>query len=219
MRIKNQTLMIFKHLLPAIAAALVLCTACVDPEYKLGNIKTEGTLFRNLEVPIGNFETITLETILKAQGAELVPTPLQPVTYTLRGWAQISGVNFNFDDEFYFKTAELHTVILNTLPVDMDFSVTALDADEQPCQDVTVSVKADASPMIVSGTPTRPSENPVILRLECRDRYMTLETLRLTFTGKTGAGFEGETPAMDQGITLTKVSLKMPEGFIVNIEL
>ena len=206
-----------KRFLPAILALLSLCSACVDPEYNLGNFQTEGTLFRNLEIPIGSFQQITLETILKAQGAELVPIPLQPGYYSLRGWAQIEGVSLNFDDEVFFKEAELHTVILNTLPLDLDFSVLALDAEGQVCQDVSVTVEADKTPMIGSGLPSQPSENSVVLRLKCKERYMTLETLRLSFTGKTGAGFENQAPAMDQGLTLTKVSLKMPEGLIVSL--
>ena len=204
-----------KRFLPAILALLALCSACVDPEFNLGSIKTEGTLFRNLEVPIGNFQEITLATIMKAPGAKLVE--LKPGSYSLHGWAEISGVNFNFDQDFYFKEAELHTVILNTIPLDMNFSVVALDAEREVCQDVKVTVQADATPMIASGTPAQPTENPVVLRLECKDRYMTLETLRLVFSGETGKGFEGEAPAMDQGLTLTKVSLRMPEGFIVTL--
>ena len=204
------------QLFSTLAAVLALCAGCVDPEYNLGTIETEGTLFRNMEVPIGSFETVTLETILKAPGSTLTPQ-LTPGTYSLNGSAEISGVGFEFDDQLYFKEAELHTVILNTLPLDMDFSVTALDAEGQPCQDVTVSVTADKTPIIASGLPGSPSENPVVLHLRCSQRYMTLDGLRLEFSGRTGSGFEGNAPDMKQGITLTKVYLKMPEGFKITI--
>ena len=208
-----------KRFLPAILALLALCSACVDPEYNLDNIKTEGTILRNLEVPIGNFQIITIETILKAQGAELVPIVTRPGAYSLRGWAEINGVNLEIEEGVYFKNAELHTVIVNTLPLDMNFTVQALDAEGQPCKDVKVSVQSDASPAIRSGRPGQPSENPVILRLDCSEKTMTLETLRLNFTGETGSGFEDQEPVMTEGIKLTKVSLKVPEGIRFEIDL
>ena len=90
--------------------------------------------------------------------------------------------------------------------------MTAMDSEGQICQDVTVTVVADKSPMIGAGRPGTPSQNPVVLRFKCQDRYMTLDGLRLRFSGRTGSGFEGQEPAMDEGITLTKVYLKMPEG-------
>ena len=57
----------------------------------------------------------------------------------------------------------------------------------------------------------------MVFTFKCQDRYMTLEALRLSFTGRTGAGFEENKPEGNQGITLTKVSLKMPEGLYLNL--
>jgi hypothetical protein len=93
----------------------------------------------------------------------------------------------------------------------------ALDEEGQVRPDVKVSVLADKTPALASGKKGQPSSNPVVLRIECQDRYMTLETLRLNFTGRTGSGFENETPLSDEGITLTQVVVKMPEGFQVNL--
>lgn len=195
--------------------AVALCQGCVDPEFNLGNIKMDGIVFKNMEVPIGNFEELTLETILKAQGAAMIQ--FAPGTYSLSGSAEITGVSFNFSEQMYFKEAELHTVILNTLPLDLSFSVTALNAEGQVCPDVQVSVEADRTPMIASGKKGSPSSNPVVIRLVCTQQYTTLEGLHLNFTGRTGAGFEGEAPTTDEGITLTQVVLKMPEGFSVDL--
>ena len=208
--------MTVKHFLPALAAALTLCLSCVDPGYQLGTIETEGTVLRNLEVPVGNFEPITLATMLKAPGSTLLPLPI-PGAYQLNGSAEISGVSFELDESVYFKEAELHTVILNTLPLDLRFSVTALDSEGNPCQDVTVTATADKDPMIASGRAGSPTENPVVIRLSCKQRYMTLDGLRLVFSGQTGSGFVGTEPQMSEGITLTKVYLKMPEGLKVEL--
>ena len=204
-----------RPLIWALGAALALCQGCVDPGFNLDNIKLEGVVFRNLEVPIGSFEELTLETILKAQGAEM--KPLAPGVYSLEGSATLSGISLNFEEDLYFKEAELHTVILNTLPLDMNFSATALDAEGQVCQDVKVTISADKTPMIASGTKANPSSNPVVIRLVCESRYTTLDGLRLDFSGRTGAGFEGNAPEGDEGITLTEVKLKMPEGFSVSM--
>ena len=104
----------------------ILCTGCVDPDFNLGDIKVSSVAFQNLEVPIGNFEEIKLSTILNAPGASMLP--LVPGTYALSGSAEITGINFQFDEQVYFKEAELHTVVINTIPLDMSFSVTALNA-------------------------------------------------------------------------------------------
>ena len=203
-----------RSLIWALGAALALCQGCVDPDFNLGDIKLEGVVFKNLEVPIGSFEELTLGTILEAQGASMVP--LSPGVYSLEGSAELSGISLKFEDDLYFKEAELYTVILNTLPLDMNFSATALDAEGQVCQDVKVTISADKTPMIASGRKGAPSSNPVVIRLVCNSRYTTLEGLRLDFSGRTGAGFEGEAPTGDEGITLTQVVLKMPEGLNVS---
>lgn len=203
-----------RHFLMTLLALGTLCSGCVDPAFNLDDIKLEGVVFKNLEVPIGSFEELTLNTILQAQGAEM--RPLAPGVYALEGSAVLSGISLKFEDDLYFKEAELHTVILNTIPLDMSFSATALDAEGQVCQDVKVTILADKTPMIASGKKGSPSSNPVVIRLECGSRYTTLDGLRLDFSGRTGAGFEGEAPQGDEGITLTQVSLKMPEGFSVS---
>ena len=203
-----------RHFLMTLLALGTLCSGCVDPDFNLDDIKLEGVVFKNLEVPIGSFEELTLNTILQAQGAEM--RPLTPGVYALEGSAVLSGISLKFEDDLYFKEAELRTVILNTIPLDMNFSATALDSEGQVCQDVKVTISADKTPMIASGKKGSPSSNPVVIRLECQSRYTTLDGLRLDFSGRTGAGFENVKPEGDQGITLTQVSLKMPEGFSIS---
>ena len=207
--------MSIRQLLISAGMILAMCAGCVDPDFNMDNIKVEGVVFKNMEVPIGNFEELTLKTILEAQGAAMVP--LAPGTYKLSGSAEITGISLKFSDQMYFKEAELHTVILNTLPLDMDFSVIAMNAEGQPCEDVTVSIESAQKPMLASGKKSNSSSNPVVLKISCKDRYTTLDGLHLTFSGRTGAGFEGEAPAMDEGITLTQVVLKMPEGFTMQL--
>jgi len=200
-----------KHSLTALGVLFALCTACVDPEYNLGNMINESVVLRNVEVPVGNFETVTLRTILKAPDATMIE--FLPGSYNLSGSATLSGVNLRFDEKLYFESAELHTVILNTLPLDLHLGVQCLDAEGMPCPDVKIDILAERNPMIASGKKGAPSSNPIVLRLECQDGLMTLEQLRLVFSGKTGEGFENEAPQMDEGITLTQAVLKVPEGF------
>lgn len=207
--------MSIRQLLISAGIILAMCAGCVDPDFNMDNIKVEGVVFKNMEVPIGNFEELTLKTILEAQGASVVP--LASGTYQLSGSAEITGISLKFSEQMYFKKAELHTVIINTLPLDMDFSVTAINAEGLPCEDATVSIESSQKPMLASGTKSKPSSNPVVLKISCKDKYTTLDGLHLVFSGRTGAGFEGEAPAMDEGITLTQVVLKMPEGFTMNM--
>lgn len=203
-----------RHLFILVAAVLALCPACIDPKFNFEDVKVEGRVFVDLEVPVGSFETITLETILKAPGATII-TPM-PGIYRLTGWVEISGLSFQFRDDFYFKEAELHMVMLNTLPMDLTLSAVALDGEGNPLSDVSVAIQSERTPMIASGTPTNASENPMVFRLTCSSRYMKMEGLRLTFSGQTGAGFENQAPRMDEGITMTQVYLKMPEGIEVS---
>ena len=113
---------------------LACCTACVDPILDLSKVETRGVVFQNMEVPIGNFEEITLNDILKAPGASLIS--LQPGIYSLTGSVEVTGISLRLNNQLYFKEAELHTVIVNTLPLDMDFRVSALDEAGNPCQRV-----------------------------------------------------------------------------------
>ena len=203
-----------RHILLLVAVIPAFCAACIDPKFNIDDVKIEGRVFVDLEVPVGSFETITLETILKAPGAAV--TPLMPGIYRLKGWVEISGLGFQFGNDLYFKEAELHMVMQNTLPLDLTLSPVALDAEGNPLPDVSVVIQADQSPMIASGSPEKPSENPLVIRFTCSNRYMTMEGLRLTFSGETGAGFENQAPHMDEGITMTQVYLKMPEGIEVS---
>ena len=194
---------------------LLLCLGCVDPDFNLGNLNVEGVVLNDLEVPIGSFQEITLDTILSAEGAEM--TSLPSGVYFLSGSATLAGIDLNIIDKGYFRAAELYTVILNTLPLDMDFSVTALDAEGNPCQNVTLRVDSEKSPAIASGTKANPSSNPVIFRLSCPDGCQSLSKLKLSFSGRTGEGFEQDAPQGDEGITLTQVYLKVPGGLIVRL--
>ena len=203
-----------KQILFLVAAVLSLCSACIDPKFNFDDVKIEGRVFVDLEVPVGSFETITLETILKAPGASV--TTLMPGKYRLSGQVEISGLGFQFGEGLYFKEAELHMVMLNTLPLDLTLSPVALDADGNPLPDVSVTIQADRTPMIASGNLESPSENPLVLRFTCSNRYMTMQGLRLSFSGQTGAGYENQAPQMDEGLTMTQVYLKMPEGIEVS---
>lgn len=202
-----------RHLLTLAIVLLALCPACVDPDFDLDQVKLEGRVFVNLEVPVGSFEPVTLETVLKAPGAAV--TTLLPGKYRLTGWAELRGLNFQFGDDLYFREAQLHTVVLNTLPMDLTLSVIAIDEEGEPVPDVTVTIQADQTPMIRSGQPDHPSENPMVLRFESRDRYMKMDGLRIIFSGETGEGFENQAPHVEEGIQLTQVYLKMPEGLMV----
>ena len=204
----------YGHFLILVLVLLAFCPSCVDPDFDLDNVKLEGRVFVNMEVPIGSFETVTLETILKAPGAAVTPA-LMPGKYHLTGWAELSGLSFRFGDDLFCKEAELHTVARNTLPMDLTLSVVAIDAEGNTIPDVSVTIQAEGTPMIASGLPERPSENPLVFRFTCTNRYMTMDGLRLVFSGETGAGFENQAPHTDEGIQLTQVYLKVPEGLIV----
>lgn len=203
-----------KHTLWAILAVALLCPGCVDPDYNLEDAQIEGPILQGIEVPIGNFEKVTLGTILGAEGAALLPS--LPGYFTLTGSATLWGVDLRISSNLYFTEAELHTVILNTMPLDLNISVIPVDYDGNTCQDVTVKVDTPQTPMIAAGTEGKPSSNPMTIRLTSASKYISLYGFRLVFSGRTGEGFEGQRPTEDEGITLTEVVLKMPEGFILD---
>ena len=203
-----------RHTLWAFLAGALLCPGCVDPEYDLDNAHIEGPILQGIEVPVGNFEKVTLGTILGAEGAALLPS--LPGTFTLTGAATLRGVDLQISSNLYFTEAELQTVILNTMPLDLNISVIPVDWDGNVCQDVTVTVVTPGTPMIAAGTESKPSSNPMTLRLSSTSRYLSLYGFRLVFSGRTGEGFEGQRPTEEEGITLTEVVLKMPEGFILD---
>ena len=192
----------------------ILCPGCVDPEYDLDKAHIEGPILQGIEVPIGNFEEVTLGTILGAEGAALLPS--LPGYFTLTGAATLRGVDLQISSNLYFTVAELQTVILNTMPLDLNISVIPVDYDGNTCQDITVTVVTPGTPMVAAGTEGNPSSNPMTIRLSSTSRYMSLYGFRLVFSGRTGDGFEGQRPTEDEGITLTQVVLKMPEGFILD---
>lgn len=203
-----------RQVLWAFLAVVILCPGCVDPEYDLDNAHIEGPVLQGIEVPIGNFETVTLKTILGAEGAALLPS--LPGCFTLTGSATLRGVDLQISSNLYFTEAELQTVILNTMPLDLTVTVIPVDWDGNVCQDVTVRVETPQTPMIAAGTAGKPSSNPMTIRLSSASRYMSLYGFRLVFSGRTGDGFEGQRPTEDEGIKLTEVVLKMPEGFILD---
>ena len=203
-----------RHTLWAFLAGAILCPGCVDPEYDLDNAHIEGPILQGIEVPVGNFEKVTLGTILGAEGAALLPS--LPGTFTLTGAATLRGVDLQISSNLYFTEAELQTVILNTMPLDLNISVIPVDWDGNVCQDVTVTVVTPGTPMIAAGTESKSSSNPMTLRLSSTSRYLSLYGFRLVFSGRTGEGFEGQRPTEEEGITLTEVVLKMPEGFILD---
>ena len=203
-----------RHTLWAFLAVAFLCPGCVDPEYDLDSAHIEGPVLQGIEVPIGNFETVTLKTILGAEGAALLES--LPGSFTLTGAATLKGVDLQISSDLYFTEAELQTVILNTMPLDLSVTVIPVDWDGNVCQDVTVTVVTPGTPMIAAGTASKPSSNPMTLRLSSTSRYMSLYGFRLVFSGRTGEGFEGQRPTEEEGIKLTEVVLKMPEGFILD---
>ena len=203
-----------RHLLWAFLAVAFLCPGCVDPEYQLDDVHIEGPILQGIEVPIGNFEPVTLATILGAEGAALLPS--LPGHFTLTGSATLRGIDLRISSSLYFTVAEMQTVILNTMPLDLTVSVLPVDYEGNVCQDVTVTVETPQTPMIAAGTEGRPSSNPMTIRLTSAAKYMSLYGFRLVFSGRTGDGFEGQRPTEDEGITLTQVVLKMPEGFILD---
>ena len=203
-----------RHVLWAFLAVALLCPGCIDPEYNLEDVHIEGPVLQGIEVPIGNFEKVTLKTILGAEGAALLPS--LPGYFTLTGSATLRGVDLRISSSLYFTEAELQTVILNTMPLDLDISVVPIDWDGNVCQDVTVRVETPQRPMVAAGTEGKPSSNPMTLHLTSYSQYMSLYGFRLVFSGQTGSGFVGERPTEDEGITLTEVVLKMPEGFILD---
>ena len=206
----NPPAMRIKRILSLFLAGLLLIPAgCIDKDYNLDGLKIEGHLFTNLEVPVGNFEEMLLEDLGIDPSIALPDASGRIVIATQ---ADITGLDFNFEEDLSFEEAELHTVLENTIPLDFSLAIVPIDAEGNPIPDISISLEADQDPAVKAGAVGSPSKNPLTIRLTCNGT-LVMDGLRFVLDGRTGKGHEGERLSNEQGIRLTDVYLRIPKGF------
>lgn len=199
-----------KRLLTLFLAGFLLIPAgCIDKDYNIDDLKIEGRLFTNLEVPVGNFEEMRLEE-LGVDPSIVLPDASGRIVIATQ--ADITGLDFNFEDDLTFEEAELHTVLENTIPLDFSLAIVPIDAEGNPIPDISISLEADQDPAVKAGAVGSPSKNPLTIRLTCNGT-LVMDGLRFVLDGRTGKGHEGERLSNEQGIRLTDVYLRIPKGF------
>ena len=187
---------------------LPIVVGCIDKNYDLDELEIKGTILTNLEIPVGNFKEVRLSDMDIDLGTELMD---EYGRYHIDLSTDIHGLDFDYGDDLSFEEAELHMVILNTIPLDMDLSVYPIDAEGVPVRDVRITVEAGQKPAISAGSVGAPSTNNIVLRVTC-EGSLHMEGIHVLFKGNTGAGHEWETLKGDQGFKMNNVYLKIPKG-------
>ena len=195
-----------------VLAALMLVAGCIDKDYNLDNMKKEGHILKDLEIPIGNFKEIRLADM---------DVDLTQEHYDIFGIYHISlstdihGLNLDFGEDISFEEAELHTTIINTIPLDMAVSVFPIDEEGYLVSGVNVSVESSQSPTITAGSIGTPSTNNVVLNVTCSGT-LKMEGIRFVMSGQTEKGHEWEDLQDEQGFKMNNVYLKIPKGLKIS---
>jgi len=202
-----------KFKLPIILAALMLFSGCVDKAYNIDDLKMEGRIFKDIEIPVGNFKEILLADMdvdLSQEHQDIFGI------YHISLSTDIHGLDFDFGNTLSFEEAELHTSIANTIPLDMAVTAFPIDAEGYLVSDVNISIESAKDPTISAGSIGSPSTNNVVLKVTCNGT-LKMEGIRFVMTGQTGKGHEWEDLQEEQGFKMNNVYLKIPKGFQISM--
>ncbi len=200
-----------KPTLISVVLAAALFPGCVDHNYDLDKMGTDARILQNLEFPVGSFKEFQLTDLLDIEGASLTKTGQD--VYRLHAYSLIQGLDFELVDGWTFREAELHMTILNSLPMDIDLSVAIYDEFGNTLDGLYARFADGQKGVLQSGVYGSPSANEIVLNLTCEAGYGNyIPLLEFTLDGMTDEAHAGRAPESREGIKLTNVYLKIPEG-------
>lgn len=192
---------------------LGVVTSCVDRDYDIDNIQENGssTVLKGLEIPIGNFQEVTLKDLKGFDGYSLIPLP--NTDFRMHAAFQVEGMGEVFSGLFNIPEAELHMVIRNTLPFDFDITATPMYDREYPVEGAEIRVISGGSPHVAAGTIAKPSLNELTFKIDFTGySSINFDVLRIELDGQTGKNIGSIVLNDNQGIKLNDVYVKCPNG-------
>jgi hypothetical protein len=116
--------------------------------------------------------------------------------------------------EFNIKSACLVLDVINTIPLNLSLSAKALDKEGKQVEDMELEVLGD----IASGVQSNPTTTHVEINLTTKDFGVTLDALSLPLTASgPDAAHLGTTLNEEQGLKIEGISLRLPDGVIVDL--
>lgn len=103
--------------------------------------------------------------------------------------------------------------ISNTVPLGFSLSATALDADKKPMEGITSVVTGSVQP----GKIGDPSSNDISIALQI-DPSKVIKGIRLDLAASSNESVAGTRLNQEQGLTLSKLSITLPEGITADIK-
>lgn len=111
---------------------------------------------------------------------------------------------------------ELHAILsftaANTIPLSFGIDAQAIDSDKKPIEGIRSEVKGT----IAAGAIGKPSSNPVSIDLTL-DPGKVVSGIRLALSASSTEELAGTRMNQNQGLTLTDVSIELPDGITADI--
>ena len=201
----------FRYFLLLLAFTGVM-QSCVDRDYDMDNLQDESlTVLKGLEIPIGNFEEITLKDLQLSDEFSLIP--LSDLSFRLHSTVTLEDMNELFTGFFNMSEAEIHMVVRNTLPFDFNITAIPMYDREYPVEGAEIEIISNGKPHVPAGTLTKPSSSELTFKLDFKEfGELNFDVLRLVIDGQTGKNIDSPVLNDRQGFKLEDVFTKCPKG-------
>lgn len=201
----------FRYFLLLLAFTGVM-QSCVDRDYDMDNLQDESlTVLNGLEIPIGDFEEITLKDLQLSDEFSLIP--LSDLSFRLHSTVTLEDMNELFTGFFNMSEAEIHMVVRNTLPFDFNITAIPMYDREYPVEGAEIEIISNGKPHVPAGTLTKPSSSELTFKLDFKEfGELNFDVLRLVIDGQTGKNIDSPVLNDRQGFKLEDVYIKCPKG-------
>lgn len=110
--------------------------------------------------------------------------------------------------------ATLVLTTTNSIPLNFNLEAKALDSNGQPVDGMSIDIVGD----IAAGTHNKPVTSPVEIRLTSQSKSIHLNSLKLTLSATGASGENIGVPLNEaQGLKLDNISLRLPEGVVMDV--
>lgn len=116
--------------------------------------------------------------------------------------------------EYGLKTASIILNATNSIPLDFSVVAHALNAEDQPADDLSLEVVGN----VASGTQDEPVTSPVEIKLKSSGEGIELNSLKLVLTATCPTASHQGVPLNEaQGLKISGLSLRLPDGITVDM--
>lgn len=125
----------------------------------------------------------------------------------------INDIGLNLK-EYGLKSASIILNATNSIPLDFSIVAQALDAEDQPAEDLTLEVLGN----VASGTQNEPVMSPVEIKLKSSGEGIELNSLKLNLTATCSTAANQGVPLNEaQGLKIGGIALRLPDGITVDM--